>query len=305
MKQLLIDELASVDNRLLARWPVQAYIDSFFELHPFTGYRNVPGYAQAVCREFEETLGRELLETYHRLVLLELLETLPGRLDGLSVPASISQLTRDFAQNIRHDVEHPRRGYFLHENDRFAKDLGICRLKLLVGGPEVIESYSGLPRRDLILPPRLQLFARLTYVALRMGGLRPYFETHMDRRLIGEFGEAGYQRFYYRLAELLQVHPHVRGVMFGATWFVDPAISRISPELSYLRELPVQNGARLFPAPTTDVSIKDALRMSPVRQKHFDEGRYSPKNFTLVWPRKELLAWAREFLQVSPEVRIN
>jgi hypothetical protein len=38
--------------------------------------------------------------------------------------------------------------------------------------------------------------------------------------------------------------------------------------------------------------IRDATVYSPHRRRLFEEGKYRPMQYLVVWPRKELLAWA-------------
>jgi len=233
------------------------------------------------------------LELYHRLLLVTLIDSLETRLSMLAVPPDIVRWTFEFTNRILHDVESSRSGYFLHENDRFAKDLGVCRLKLLVCGPEVVDLHSGFPRRYLAAQPRVDLLSRAMFFARETGGFRPFYETHMDRRLIRMFSPEGYTTCYHSLAKLLIMNPGVKGVMFGATWFVDPVLDSISPELSYLRSVPTEYGARLFPAPTTERAVRDAIRLSPIRRRLYEQQEYVPQCYVIVWPRRRLIEWSR------------
>ena len=103
---------------------------------PFTGYRYVPATARSWCREIAETAGTGGVEDYHKVVLLRLIAGFEDRFARLRVPESVSILVVQAFQRILNQLAAGEGGYFLHENDLFAKDLGLCRLKLLPCGSE-------------------------------------------------------------------------------------------------------------------------------------------------------------------------
>jgi hypothetical protein len=178
------------------------------------------------------------------------------------------------------------------EVDRFAKDFAVARLKLVCCGPELVDLHGGVPRRSLFHPPRRQVLGRLMFMWFAAGGFYPFLESHLDRRLVREFSPEGYEAFYRRLEGLLAIRPELKGYVGPGAWFLDPAVSAISPELGHLVEVPVAHGARVFPVETSEAAVQDALRMSPARRQAHEAGRYTPRAYMLVWPRKSLLAWS-------------
>jgi hypothetical protein len=103
------------------------------------------------------------------------------------------------------------------------------------------------------------------------------------------------------VAEMLERHEEIKG-MFGASWFYDPQLENISPRLMYLQKIPLAGGAQMFYMGADRTG--NALAKSKTRLKLYEEGRYRPQEYMLVWPRKELMAWARLFgasLPVSSE----
>jgi hypothetical protein len=101
---------------------------------------------------------------------------------------------------------------------------------------------------------------------------------------------------YLNIAELLKAFPDIRGV-FRRSWFLDPNLKEISPGLRFLWEVPQQNGADLFQTTTTDDDVKNAITMSPLRQKLYEEGTFRPATHAYVWPRKEFLLWANNMTE--------
>ncbi len=81
--------------------------------------------------------------------------------------------------------------------------------------------------------------------------------------------------------------------LFGVSWFRDPALSHISPHLTRLTTMVTDHGARLFPLGSCKAEgIRDATAKSKTRRRLYERGAYRPMEYLLVWPRKELLAWA-------------
>lgn len=110
-----------------------------------------------------------------------------------------------------------------------------------------------------------------------------------DPHLMADFNQEGWIRFYKRVSDMLEIYPHVKGV-FGSSWFFDPILEDISPRLVYLRIIVTDNGGKLFHIGSNDQSIKDATQKSQIRRKLCQEGKYIP---TSIWPRKNLIAWAK------------
>ena len=71
---------------------------------------------------------------------------------------------------------------------------------------------------------------------------------------------------------MLYANPEVRGLI-GSSWYLDPALKDISPELSYLQDLPENNGARIFPL-NPSKSNNGALIGSVRRTRLHQEGKY-------------------------------
>ena len=102
---------------------------------------------------------------------------------------------------------------------------------------------------------------------------------------LAEFSAEGWKR-----ADMLALNPYIKGV-FGSTWFGDPQLKRISPKLSFVHDLVVDNGGALFKTVTSESVIKDALMRSPTRRKLHEQGSYTPTCFIGIWPRKVLMTW--------------
>lgn len=179
-------------------------------------------------------------------------------------------------------------------NDLFQKELGLATMRLYAAGAQLLEIHSGVPRSLIFRGGILASFLKLGSM-LALGGFRPYFQIHTHQFMLDAFNEPGWEECYLCCAELYALHPEVLG-MVGGSWFYDPALRVISPRLGYLRDTPVDGGARLFFFEEGGSSISNSLATSPSRRKLYDEGKYMPKSYMLVWGKNRQIAWARRQL---------
>jgi hypothetical protein len=93
------------------------------------------------------------------------------------------------------------------------------------------------------------------------------------------------------VGELLKINQEVKGY-FATSWFYDPELEKISPRLTYLRDVITENGGKLFVKGSSPRTIRDATFKSPTRRKLYEEGKYLPTDYLIVWPRKQLIEWA-------------
>ena len=211
-----------------------------------------------------------------------------GRISRLPPRVRAHQF-RQFERIAAHDEAMLQ--YCTLEADVFLKELGLASLRLYAGASSVIDPHSGVGRSLLWkggpwrLPGRLLLFARA-------GGFRPYFEVHVHKLYLDEFNEEGRNECYRCCAELYALHPDVLG-MIGGSWFYDPAVASISPHLAYLRTVPEAGGARVLFVSHDDQAVGNATATSETRRALHAAGRYRPASWTLVWPKRDQLAWSR------------
>ena len=300
LRRHLEAQLAQREPGVLAAIPPERYIGFFDDLPKLASYRAVPGPARDACDAIRTRAGPDGLEIYHRLVLVALIGQTDRRLRNVALTAEVRSLLMEHLDRICDDLAKPRRRYYVHSNDRFAKDFAICRLKLLPCGAELVDPYAGVSRRILLSGGFRQLCRAVPYFGLRLGGFAPFFALHFDRRLTADFHAEGYTRLYLTIADLLERHRHVKGLISGS-WWHDPQLKDISPDLAFINTAPESSGARCFRAGTDEEVTKDATKLSAVRSAAFTEGRYFPCSYLLVWPRSDILAWARRTRRTRSE----
>ena len=279
---------------LLKRYPVADYVHTLDSSDPFKGYGYAPPLTRKWCSEIGALADSNTLEKYHKLVLVYLISDYENRIRDLRVPASVPELLAASFQRILAQLDNVETNFYLHGNELFSKDLALCRLKLLPCGSELIDVCSGVPRRTIFQNGFHQL-ARGARFFLRQGsGFRPWYESHWDRRLIRSFTPRGYDQCYLRIAELLALNPEIKGMM-GSSWWFDPALEPISPNLTFLRKVPLDNGAQLFRVGSSAEATRAATHLSPDRKDLYDSGSYHPVIYLLAWTRKDMLEWADRY----------
>ena len=290
----LIKEITENTPVLLQEFPVKIYTELFDSSESFRGYRFIPDEIALSCQKIIAKFGKSSLDLYHRLILVSLIIDYEDRIKQRNIPESIPELISYEFERILKGVQKNREGFYFHENDLFAKDFGLCRLKLIPCGSEYIDLQSGVPRKIPFLGGISQFTNAAYFFITKTNGFKPFYESHWDRRLIKFFSKKEYDACYARIADILLKNPKVRG-MFSSSWWFDPQLETISPELAFLRTVPEKNGAKLFHVGFDSVAISDAIKFSSKRKKLYDSGHYSPQVYMLVWPREDMLDWSARF----------
>jgi hypothetical protein len=151
---------------------------------------------------------------------------------------------------------------------------------------------SGLPRAWL---PRIRPVSALTrilsMVTVQWRAFSPAFFIHLAvtypvRALL----EREALKSYHRMARSMALQPDVHGLI-ASSWLHSPDTFTISPHLAWLNSVFTDNGAVVatMGAAPPDCGV---LAQSVERERAFAEGRFTPTIGLIIWPRREMLAWA-------------
>lgn len=276
---------------LLGQFPVAEYVSAMDRSDPLEGFGYAPPRNRKWCSNIETLFGSTVLEKYHKLVLAYLMTGYEDRVKDLKVPDAILGLIPATFRQILSQFDNAENNFYQHGNELFRKDLALCRLKLLPCGSEYIDVYSGIPR-SIVFGDRLQQCMHCAGFFLRSGnGFRPWYESHWDRRLVRSFTAEDYDQCYLRIAAMLKLNPRIRGMM-GSSWWFDPALDAISPNLRFLRKVPLEHGAQLFRVGSSEIATRAAIHLSAERQRLYASGHYRPTYYLLAWARHDMLEWA-------------
>lgn len=254
------------------------------------GYKHFPADATAVLAQARSEAG----EGIDRLVLCGALLCAVARtaeteaLAGLPRRVRSHQL-RQLARIITvADADSP---WMSLEDDRFHKEFGLASLRLLAAAAQVLDLRSGIPRSVVVRQVLKAGEWHLVPAFLRLKGFHPLIEIHTHQGYLDDFNEEGWNECYRCCSEVYEQHPRLLG-MFGASWFYDPQLERISPRLGYLSTIPLGGGAFRFLMAERGEFAQDAIATSPTRRQLYESGQYRPRSFMLVWPRTQQSQWA-------------
>jgi hypothetical protein len=210
-------------------------------------------------------------------------------------PATVARLLSYIRGSVGDNYGYPNEFFF--KDVRFASGLSVpC-------GTVFVNLRSGLGYRTSVrwLLRHPHLFLRYAGSCLPSGQVFPWFRIHLDSRYMDDFDEPGWDACYMRIAALLRRHSEVLG-MVGTSWLYDPQLAYVSPHLSYLRLRPTERGATIVRNGSSDYAISCATAkgcedrvarlVASTRRKLYEQGKYVPVAYSLLWPREALLGWA-------------
>jgi hypothetical protein len=229
---------------------------------------------------------------YNKLVLAFLMRNALDLLPYKNFPREIVDLYCEWFTRVLNDFHERSDGYYSVKEPAFCHDVGVCCLRSIpVGGAWVVRK-SGIGLRFLLILGPWQVIKYVSFVIRKTGGFSPFYEIHTVSRYLNLFGAEEMELAYTRIAELMKRDPGIRGVIREG-WLLDPNLEKISPNLAFLRKVPQENGARLFPCVTTSNNIRGALSMSSIRRRLYNEGKYQPTAYSYIWPRGALIEWSK------------
>ncbi len=161
-------------------------------------------------------------------------------------------------------------------------------------GAQLLDLRSTVPLTSVILSVYRERSPKNLIRYVRCKGFGIWFRGHTDVEYLDEFNEDGWDKFYLRIAELLLRRKNVRGLV-GTSWFYDPQLVNITPRLSYLQLRQIERGAFHMRHRDTELDIMFATKTSNTRRRLYQEGRYNPVPYSLIWDRNELINWAKGF----------
>lgn len=269
---------------------LEGFIQAATDIGPLDHYKYFSDAARSMVERIHASGGVSAARAFLRAVLGRTISTWVSaghyqRLPPLCACFHARQLNR-----IAHDFDACADWLDLR-NDLFQKEFGIVSLRLYVAGAELVDYRCGVPRSIVLRGGATKVVANII-VMLRLGGFKPYFQSHIHAFNLDAFNEEGRNDLYRCCAELYALHPECLG-MFGSSWFYDPVLDQISPRLSYLRTIPLEGGAHLLYAHDGGVAIANAISKSATRRRLYQERKYMPRTYMLIWGRKDQINWAR------------
>ncbi|MHC4116396.1 MAG: hypothetical protein ACYSWO_02700 [Planctomycetota bacterium] len=287
-------ELAAISEEILRRFPISNYRD---DVRFSKRYGRLLSYGRTRRRKkalekIRSQHGSRALSLYLKLALCTFISDSLDNLNTDNLPDAILCLYHEWFETVLAEFSTLPDDYYDHKCLALALDVRICSLRdIPVGGAWIVESRR-IGLRPFLANGLGQFFDYLAFVIFSCGGFSPYLTTHVAPRYLSRFNEQEMNLTYLRIAELMKFDRRIKGV-YRRSWFLDPNLEQISPHLAYLRQVPVQNGAKLFPAGATPQDVKYALAASSTRRRLHEQGKYVPSSYAFIWPRKQFLNWAQ------------
>jgi hypothetical protein len=277
------------DSALQNLRALESKLDQSFQSSP---YFQVQTAAREAWDDSLGGLGSEQKKRWGDCLLSDLIARVGERLPRFPTPESIfPHLAYQFSRILKEIEKEPKEPRDLG-NDRYLKDLALCRLSSFPCVAQVVDKNSAVPRRVIA-----KNFFRAPAAALALGlhsGFRyaPAFEVHTHTPMLKGFTPEGWDQCYLLAADLLEMYPQHVGLI-GGTWFYDPELDRVSPKLSFLRKRPLSGGAFLLPMGQGPSDVSNSTARSQDRRRMYEAGEYNPTSWMFIWPRQALLDWAR------------
>lgn len=228
-----------------------------------------------------------------RSLVAKLALNLPTIVEKMNLPGSILVLYPDAFGRLAYHLKNNRDDPYDLTDEFFRKDIRFVLGLSVPCGVAIADMVSKVPLRKVILSSFRSRNVSPVIRYFRARGYGRWFRVHVDPRYLTEFNEQGHDKFYLRVAELLEQQKDVRGYV-GTTWYYDPQLLKISPHLAFLQLRPLERGAFMLRHRGGRDDIKYALMKSETRRRLYQEGKYTPISYSILWPRKDLISWAEQ-----------
>lgn len=227
--------------------------------------------------------------TFERVVLLRAMRVSLRHLETYPVSGSVKRLYGDEVRFVASPAPSTLSCFDLTRN----VFVGLAKTATLRRFPagQMTWEVSGIPRSWLPKVP-VHSMPRLVQYLLKLGGLSPAFVPHLSatRRDRTALLERETNRSWYRMAQSMQLQPQIRGLV-ASSWLHSPDTMRATPHMTGFSRAPLENGALVIRHHRASLDCGVFYR-SPERKKLYEEGQFTPTHGLVIWPRKEMLAWA-------------
>ena len=226
---------------------------------------------------------------FERTILLRAMRTSAARLATYPVDASVKRLYDEEVRVVETPTPAVMARFDLSKNI-FVALAKLATLRRFPAGQMTWE-VSGIPRSWLPKVPPTSL-PRVAQYLVKLGGLGPAFVPHLNatRKDRAALLERETNRSWYRMAQSMKRQPAIRGLV-ASSWLHSPDTMRVSPHMTGFSRALLDHGALLIRHHRADLDCGVFYR-SPERKKLYDEGQFVPTHGLVIWPRKEMLAWA-------------
>lgn len=306
---------------LLGNTPVEFYVSKLEARDPYYQCEAFPPAVLRRVARIQTRYGQEAVALYHKMGLCHLMIRALTRINGHHLPNTIQEIYRSWFGRIVEDFDKQPDSYYDFDRPLWPlrKDVSVCCGRAIpIGGAWVVETrliarqsmirqadkepekstrqpgkFGALREASSGILRKLRLddvvhSARRIRLRLR-APLDRCFVIHTVERNIRDLGPDQMELAYRNIASLLQRNENVWGV-YRLSWFLDPVVGEISPDIGFLMNVPVSKGAELYNGGSCSADdTQKATMFSPVRTRLYKEGKYHPTSYFYFWPRTAVI----------------
>ncbi len=182
-----------------------------------------------------------------------------------------------------------------YDEDFYLKDSRLVLAASVPCGAQVVDLISNTGWKYVLQQMGSRHFRGFISSFIDMCKSEGWYRIHTEPRYLEEFNQEGWNKCYSGIAALLEKNTHIKGVI-GTSWFFDPQLINISPRLGYLQTVPINGGAAMVRNGPGKIHTQRATATSKTRRALYEEGKYKPVCYSIVWPRDKLLDWNKQYL---------
>ena len=210
-------QIVHIDRDLLVDYPVPDYIRLLNKTKKYTPYKNINPALEPISKSIIRRRDTFLLGLYHKMILLHLIRDANIRLQNNYMPDRLVSIYNKYFERLiaRFDSESPvaTANYYQFSNDKFIKDVGVCRFSLLLAGPVLLD--EGCIPLKYLFRKSIKAFLRGLGIIIKYNSLVPILKmhTHITNPVVmSNFTEEGWINFYKAIAELMMQGRNYKGI---------------------------------------------------------------------------------------------
>lgn len=291
----IIELKQKYENRILAfnpcffhQFPLWKYEEILETYTKYVSDTHIDMRLRHWVHEIQSKSSQAILIDYHKVLLLHLISNIEIRQEFVQLSDELKEVLLKYFEGIIKRIESSTNEFFILP--QFNRYLFYCTLKSIPIGSHYV-SEERIPYKFLISGGWKQ-FVKSIFLLMKVKGFKPFYRIHMAEHnnpyLKTEFNEKGWNEMFLRLRHLVETNKNIKGVS-GTSWWFDPALKTISPEIGYFRAYFIENGGAILRLNTNESIIRDATIFNSARKKMFESGQYHPYQYLAVFSRKAFL----------------
>jgi len=280
---------------LLKEFPPEDYIRYLRAASTYSTHKEIPENVLRLSSAIKKKYGTLVTDQYHKLILLKLMRSDELNDHSLHLHEEFLQVKEQKMNTLFKSIQKPiiREGQFSYSHERFIYYLRICLGISVAFGPFRMNKYRpGLGYIKYILQTATHnkhFVGNLKWM-INIYSNSPMLDLHIDQfdmDLVKYFNEKGWKALFRAVNELFIYNPDVKAIT-GNSWFFDPVLKNISPEIAFIRELIDQLGGQFYFLGQTKNGVINATRGNFNRKELYKNGLYHPVNYLFILTRDSL-----------------